>query len=194
MAKMNQWIDEYKQRKKKKDEDIKAKEAKKQKLIEEPREFFGYYVDPRDTKFQVFQEYSLVNCLQTPCFVGVHKYVPADLNNKRHYLLLRWGLILSGNMQAFVMLLTVHCRVSYLDDLYQNFVFHTHFDTTSTWLCVQEMVEEKERQEKAKAKEIKKEKRKEKLTARLQAMAKESKSSSWLFPVFLISDNLTKAI
>ncbi|KAK7482660.1 hypothetical protein BaRGS_00026069, partial [Batillaria attramentaria] len=52
MAKMDQWIAEYRQKLAKKGDEAKAKEEKKRKLLEEAREFFGYYVDLRDAKFQ----------------------------------------------------------------------------------------------------------------------------------------------
>ena len=53
MAKMDQWIAEYRQRQEKKEEEVRKKEEKKRLLLEEAREYFGYYVDPRDSKFQV---------------------------------------------------------------------------------------------------------------------------------------------
>nr|KAG5696352.1 hypothetical protein BaRGS_028347 [Batillaria attramentaria]KAG5702205.1 hypothetical protein BaRGS_033917 [Batillaria attramentaria] len=56
MAKMDQWIAEYRQKLAKKGDEAKAKEEKKRKLLEEAREFFGYYVDLRDAKFQEMME------------------------------------------------------------------------------------------------------------------------------------------
>ena len=53
MAKMDQWIADYRQRQVQKDVEAQKKEEKKRKLLEEAREYFGYYVDPRDAKFQV---------------------------------------------------------------------------------------------------------------------------------------------
>ena len=53
MAKMDEWITNYRQRLVQKDAEAQKKEEKKRKLLEEAREYFGYYVDPRDAKFQV---------------------------------------------------------------------------------------------------------------------------------------------
>jgi len=56
MAKMDQWIEEYKVRLAKKDAEVQKKEERKRKILEEAREYFGYYVDPRDAKFQEMLE------------------------------------------------------------------------------------------------------------------------------------------
>lgn len=53
MAKMNQWIQEYRNRVAKKEAEVQAREKKKRLMLEEAREYFGYAVDPRDAKFQV---------------------------------------------------------------------------------------------------------------------------------------------
>ncbi|XP_076462640.1 large ribosomal subunit protein mL64-like [Babylonia areolata] len=56
MAKMDQWITEYRQRQSQKDAEALKKEEKKRKILEEAREYFGYYVDPRDSKFKEMME------------------------------------------------------------------------------------------------------------------------------------------
>ncbi|KAK7099789.1 large ribosomal subunit protein mL64-like [Littorina saxatilis] len=56
MSKMDQWIEEYKKRLTQKEAEAQKKEDKKRKILEEAREYFGYYVDPRDAKFQEMLE------------------------------------------------------------------------------------------------------------------------------------------
>ncbi|KAK6180256.1 hypothetical protein SNE40_012443 [Patella caerulea] len=51
MAKMPKWIEEYKARESKKLETQKKQQDKKQILLEQAREYFGYAIDPRDQKF-----------------------------------------------------------------------------------------------------------------------------------------------
>ncbi|KAL8600715.1 hypothetical protein ACOMHN_057304 [Nucella lapillus] len=56
MAKMDQWIREYRQRQTAKESEAMKKEEKKRRILEEAREYFGYYIDPRDAKFKEMLE------------------------------------------------------------------------------------------------------------------------------------------
>ncbi|XP_064607059.1 large ribosomal subunit protein mL64-like [Liolophura sinensis] len=56
MAEMDKWIKQYNKRLDAKKAEAHKQQAKKAKLLEEAREFFGYDVDPRDAKFQEMLE------------------------------------------------------------------------------------------------------------------------------------------
>ncbi|GAB6029132.1 hypothetical protein CHUAL_004910 [Chamberlinius hualienensis] len=52
MANLAKWMAELQKRKDKKEAEVVAAKAKKDRLIEEVRQFFGYRLNPRDPKFQ----------------------------------------------------------------------------------------------------------------------------------------------
>ncbi|XP_046544829.1 growth arrest and DNA damage-inducible proteins-interacting protein 1-like [Haliotis rubra] len=56
MEKMDGWIKEYHQREEKRTEEVKQRELKKKKLLDDAMAFFGYKVDPRDEKFKEMLE------------------------------------------------------------------------------------------------------------------------------------------
>jgi len=52
MARMSQFIKEYHARLEKAAEQERQQEAKKQQLLDEARDYFGYSIDPRDVRFE----------------------------------------------------------------------------------------------------------------------------------------------
>ncbi|XP_067678010.1 large ribosomal subunit protein mL64-like [Haliotis asinina] len=56
MEKMDGWIKEYHQREEKRAEEVRQRELKKKKLLDDAMAFFGYKVDPRDEKFKEMLE------------------------------------------------------------------------------------------------------------------------------------------
>jgi len=55
MARMPQFIKEYHAKREKAAEQERQQEAKKQQLLEEARDYFGYTIDPRDPRFEEMQ-------------------------------------------------------------------------------------------------------------------------------------------
>ncbi|XP_071118756.1 large ribosomal subunit protein mL64-like [Haliotis cracherodii] len=56
MEKMEGWMKEYHQREQKRTEEVKERELKKKKLLDDAMAYFGYKVDPRDEKFKEMLE------------------------------------------------------------------------------------------------------------------------------------------
>jgi len=52
MAKMPSIVDQYRTRLSKTDEAERKQREKKQELLEQARDFFGYYLDPKDPRFE----------------------------------------------------------------------------------------------------------------------------------------------
>ena len=56
MAKMPEYIAQYEKRLQKEQDAKKKSQEKKQRLMDEARDFFGYDIDPRDERFKQMQE------------------------------------------------------------------------------------------------------------------------------------------
>ena len=56
MSKMPQLIEQHKKMLKQKDSEVNKMSEKRERLLMEAREYFGYNIDPRDDKFKKMQE------------------------------------------------------------------------------------------------------------------------------------------